>query len=80
MPADKINQDFVLGNKVMVGTVNASREDFERGVDDLVQAEAVYPGWLGKLLTTPVDGLDRFQEMIEHLESGDGIKTYVQVK
>ena len=80
VPADKINQGFVLGNKVMVGTVNASREDFERGVTDLVRAEAVYPGWLEKLLTTPVHGLDRFQEMIEHLESGDGIKTYVQVK
>ena len=29
VPADKINLDFVLGNKVMVGTVNASRENFE---------------------------------------------------
>ncbi len=26
-----INQGFVLGNKVMVGTVNASRDDFVRG-------------------------------------------------
>ncbi|HMJ00528.1 MAG TPA: glucose 1-dehydrogenase [Gaiellaceae bacterium] len=80
VPADKINQGFVLGNKVMVGTVNASRDDFERGVTDLIRAEAIYPGWLGKLLTTPVHGLDRFQEMIDHLEAGDGIKTYVQVK
>ena len=80
VPADRINQSFVLGNKVMVGTVNASREDFERGVTDQIRAEAIYPGWLGKLLTTPVHGLDRFQEMIEHLEAGDGIKTYVQVK
>jgi threonine dehydrogenase-like Zn-dependent dehydrogenase len=80
VPADKINQGFVLGNKVMVGTVNASRADFERGVTDLIQAEAIYPGWLGKLLTTPVHGLDRFQELIEHLEQGDGIKVYVQVK
>src|SRR5438552_3766573 len=80
VPADKINQGFVLGNKVMVGTVNASREDFERGVTDLIRAEAIYPGWLGKLLTTPVHGLDRYKEMIEHLEQGDGIKTYVEVK
>jgi threonine dehydrogenase-like Zn-dependent dehydrogenase len=80
VPADKINQGFVLGNKVMVGTVNASKEDFERGVTDLIQAEAIYPGWLGKLLTTPVHGLDRYREMIEHLEQGDGIKTYVEVK
>ena len=80
VPADKINQGFVLGNKVMVGTVNASREDFERGVTDLIQAEAIYPGWLGKLLTTPVHGLDRYHEMIEHLRQGDGIKVYVEVK
>src|SRR5207245_773740 len=44
VPADRINQGFVLGNKVMVGTVNAAREDFEQGVDDLIKAEALYPG------------------------------------
>ena len=38
VPADKINLEFVLGNKVMVGTVNANREYFERGVGDLSQA------------------------------------------
>jgi threonine dehydrogenase-like Zn-dependent dehydrogenase len=80
VPADRINQGFVLGNKVMVGTVNASREDFERGVADLIQAEAIYPGWLEKLLTTPVHGLDRYHEMVEHLEQADGIKVYMEVK
>lgn len=34
------NLEFVLGNKVMVGTVNANREYFEMGVKDLAQAEA----------------------------------------
>ncbi|HLM33132.1 MAG TPA: glucose 1-dehydrogenase, partial [Gaiellaceae bacterium] len=67
IPSDKINQGFVLGNKVMVGTVNASLDDFDRGVTDLVRAEAFYPGWLGKLLTTPVDGLDNHEEMLRHL-------------
>ena len=46
VPADRINLEFVLGNKVMVGTVNANREYFEMGVKDLAQAEAQYPGWL----------------------------------
>ncbi len=41
VPADRINQGFVLGNKVAVGSVNASREDFEQGVADLAQAELV---------------------------------------
>jgi glucose 1-dehydrogenase len=79
VPADRINQSFVLGNKVMVGTVNASRDDFERGVTDLIKAEAIYPRWLGKLLTTPVKGLESYEEMIEHLERADGIKVYVEV-
>ena len=38
-------------SKVMVGTVNASRENFENGVRDMSQAEAEYPGWLRRLLT-----------------------------
>jgi hypothetical protein len=60
--------------------VNASRGDFERGVGDLVKAEAFYPGWLAKLLTTPIAGLERYQEMIDHLTTDkDAIKVYVQV-
>jgi glucose 1-dehydrogenase len=81
VPADQINQGFVLGNKVMVGTVNASRGDFERGVDDLIKAEAVYPGWLSKLLTTPVKGLENYEEMLRRLtEDKDAIKVYVEVE
>src|SRR5205823_5603812 len=49
--SDRINQSFVLGNKAMVGTVNASPADFRSGVDDLIKAEALYPGWLEQLLT-----------------------------
>jgi threonine dehydrogenase-like Zn-dependent dehydrogenase len=80
VPADRINQSFVLGNKVMVGSVNASRHDFVTGVDDLIKAEARYPGWLGRLLTTPVRGLDKHAEMLRHLqENADAIKAYVEV-
>ena len=78
--ADVINQGFVLGNKVMVGTVNASRDDFVRGVDDLVKAEALYPGWLGRLLTTPIDGLENHEAMLQALTEDKGaIKVYVEV-
>ena len=63
VPADKINLEFVLGNKVMVGTVNANREYFEMGVKDLAQAEAEYPGWLSRLLTHPVRGLENYQDI-----------------
>ena len=77
---DRINQGFVLGNKVMVGTVNASRADFISGVNDLIKAEAFYPGWLNKLLTTRINGLDNYAEMLQHLiEDKEAIKVYVEV-
>jgi glucose 1-dehydrogenase len=78
--ADKINEGFVLGNKVMVGTVNASHADFVSGVNDLVKAEAFFPGWLNKLLTTKVSGLENYAEMLHHLiEDKEAIKVYVEV-
>jgi glucose 1-dehydrogenase len=80
IPADRINLDFVLGNKVMVGSVNANREYFELGVRDLSQAELEYPGWLGKLLTDPVQGLENYPELFKKLTSPNGaIKVFCQV-
>ena len=80
VPADKINLDFVLGNKVMVGTVNANREYFEMGVKDLAQAEAEYPGWLPRLLTDPVKGLDNYKELFAKLTNPNGaIKVFCEV-
>lgn len=80
VPADKINLEFVLGNRVMVGTVNANREYFESGVKDLSQAVLEYGDWLSRLLTHPVNGLDNFPELFELLTSGkDVIKVYCEV-
>ncbi len=80
IPADMINQGFVLGNKVMVGTVNAHRDDFVRGVDDMTKSEARYPGWLERLLTHPIEGLESYEQMLDALDHGEGaIKVYVQV-
>jgi threonine dehydrogenase-like Zn-dependent dehydrogenase len=78
--ADMINQGFVLGNKVMVGSVNASPADFASGRDDLIKAQAIYPGWLEKLLTTPVSGLENYEQMLRELtENKDAIKVFVEV-
>jgi threonine dehydrogenase-like Zn-dependent dehydrogenase len=80
IPADRINLEFVLGNKVMVGTVNANREYFEMGVGDMAQAEAEYPGWLSKLLTDPVKGLENYSELFQKLTSPNGaIKVFCEV-
>jgi threonine dehydrogenase-like Zn-dependent dehydrogenase len=80
VPADRINLEFVLGNKVMVGTVNANREYFEMGVRDMSQAEAEYPGWLGRLLTDPVPGLENYSELFKKLTNPNGsIKVFCEV-
>jgi glucose 1-dehydrogenase len=80
VPADKINLEFVLGNKVMVGTVNANREYFELGVRDMAQAEAEYAGWLERLLTHPVKGLENYQELFDKLTTAKGaIKVFCEV-
>ena len=80
IPADRINLGFVLGNKVMVGTVNANREYFEMGVKDLAHAEAQYPGWLGRLLTHKVHGLENWQQLLDTLTDAKGaIKVYCEV-
>jgi len=80
VPADRINLEFVLGNKVMVGTVNANREYFELGVRDMAQAEAEYAGWLGRLLTHPVKGLENYRELFDKLTATKrAIKVFCEV-
>lgn len=80
VPADKINLGFVLGNKVAFGSVNANREYFETGVKDLSTAELQYPGWLRRLLTHPVKGLENHGEMMRMLTEAKGsIKVYCEV-
>jgi threonine dehydrogenase-like Zn-dependent dehydrogenase len=80
VPADRINLDFVLGNKVMVGTVNANREYFESGVKDLSVASLEYGDWLNRLLTHPVKGLENYEELFRHLTNGtNAIKVYCEV-
>ena len=71
---------FVLGNKVAVGTVNAGREHYQAAVQDMALAEAAYPGWLSRLLTHPVQGLDNYRQAFELLTGPHGpVKVYVEV-
>lgn len=83
VPSDKINQQFVLGNRALVGTVNANREHFEMGVKDLALCEAMYAGWLARMLTHKVAGLENYPEVFDILENSakyGAIKTYFEVK
>lgn len=83
VPSDEINNQFVLGNRVMVGTVNAGREHFEMGVKDLALCEAMYPGWLGRMMTHKVKGLENYARAFDILNNSakyNAIKTYFEVK
>ena len=81
VPADAINQSFVLGNKLMLGTVNAGKDAFEQGVRDLIHAEAAYPEWLERLLTHPVRGLESWPRLFEALKEKTGvIKAFMEVR
>jgi threonine dehydrogenase-like Zn-dependent dehydrogenase len=80
VPADSINLGFVLGNKVVVGSVNANRDYFEDGIKDLSQCEFQWPGWLSKLLTHRIDGTENYREIMRLLtEAKHAIKVYVNV-
>ena len=80
IPADKINIEWVLGNKLLLGSVNANRDHFESGIKDLALGEVMYPGVVERILTNPVEGLDNFGEMIRLLvEDKKALKVYVNV-
>ncbi len=80
VPADRINLGFVLGNKVVVGTVNGNRDYFEAAVRDLAQVQAEYPGWAARLLTHPVRGLENYRQLIDTLTTAQGaIKVFMEI-
>jgi threonine dehydrogenase-like Zn-dependent dehydrogenase len=81
IPSDKINIEWVLGNKLLLGSVNANREHFEAGIRDFAMAEVMYPGVMQRILTNPVEGLDNYKEMMRLLvEEKSALKVYVNVQ
>ena len=80
VPGDRINIEWVLGNKLLLGSVNANREHFESGIKDLALGEVMYPGVLERILTNPVDGLENYEELIRLLvEEKTALKVYMNV-
>ncbi len=80
IPSDHINIQWVLGNKLLLGSVNANREHFELGIRDLALGEVMYPGVTDRILTTPVDGLNEYREMMRLLVEDDAaLKVFVNV-
>lgn len=75
VPLDMINRGFVLGNKVMAGSVNSAHEDFVSGVDRLARFEQRWPGLTEQLITDRLQGLD---EALKTGAARQGIKTVIE--
>lgn len=80
VPGDKLNLEWVLGNKLLVGSVNGNRHHFEMGLQALAYGEMMYPGVTEQILTHPVAGLDQYREMMRLLtEDRHALKVFVNV-
>jgi threonine dehydrogenase-like Zn-dependent dehydrogenase len=77
--AAKINLEWVLGNKLLVASVNGNRRHFELGIQALSHGEHTYPGVTERILTHPVAGLDQYREMMRLLEDKEALKVFVNV-
>ena len=80
LDAARVNLEWVLGNKLLVASVNANRRHFELGLQALSHGELTYPGVTERILTHPVAGLENYREMMRLLvEDRDALKVYVEV-
>lgn len=77
VPIAQVNRNFVLGNKVLVGSVNSNTEHFELAVADLARFEALWPGLLSQLITRRFAGFANPAKIAER--EPDGIKTVIEV-
>lgn len=80
LDAAKINLQWVLGNKLLVSSVNGNRRHFELGIQALSHAEHTWPGVTERILTNPVAGLNQYKEMMRLLvEDKEALKVFVNV-
>lgn len=79
-PADQVNLEWVLGNKLLLGSVNGNRHHFASGLADLALGEVMFPGVTSRILTTPIDGFDRPEQLMSELmENKEALKVYVNI-
>ena len=76
----RINLEWVLGNKLLVASVNGNRHHFELGIQALSHGEHTWPGVTQRILTHPVAGLENYGQMMRLLvEDKDALKVFVNV-
>jgi glucose 1-dehydrogenase len=71
--AGLINRDMVLGNEVVVGSVNANRRHYEAAADALAKADR---GWLERLITRKVP-IEQFASGLER--QADDVKVVIEI-
>ena len=77
VPIAAINRGLVLGNKVVVGSVNSGMEDFTRGLADLARFEELWPGLTARLITQRLAGLTDYARITG--DGRNGIKTVIEI-
>jgi len=75
-PIEKINQQLVLANQVVFGSVNASPRHFAMGVKDIATIEKKWPGVLKQLITAQLPW-DQYNKWFG--QRGGGIKTTLEI-
>ncbi len=71
-------RDLVLGNRAVVGSVNANRTYFEAGLRDLTVVAQRWPGAVERMISARVP-LERFASVLDERASGT-IKTVLTVR
>ncbi len=77
IPSDQLNTQFVLGNRLLFGSVNAHRRDFEQGITDLSAIKAQWPGAIERFITERVP-LARGPEVLRNKAHGE-LKTVIEI-
>jgi threonine dehydrogenase-like Zn-dependent dehydrogenase len=75
-PIARINQQLVLGNQIVFGSVNANTRHFKMGMKDFMTIEQKWPRLLKQLITTrlPWEQYDQWFG-----QRGSGIKTTLEI-
>ncbi|MCA8983485.1 MAG: glucose 1-dehydrogenase [Planctomycetaceae bacterium] len=77
--SDRINLEWVLGNKLLLGSVNGNFRHFQEGIAALALGEAMYPDVLERILTHPIQGFENYARLMPLLADANVLKVYVNV-
>lgn len=69
-------QQLVLKNQIMLGSVNAGMADFNKGIEELLEAHHKYPEEIHKIITDKIPVAD-FQKAFD-IHNADSIKTIIE--